>query len=227
MCRRPTLGPVDARTLSSWAPRRHARRARNRRDLSLPRPPQRERRLHLPGRVRRPSWRRRRTSRRSIRSATRVRATRPRATRHPVRRAWTSPTRRPRCVASGSPRRAPPGGRSSGRSSRRRDGRRRRSRPRSRRWAPVSRGRVTSPRSAASARARRHQHLDLRHVRDALHRRAVRVNASALRRVVETNTAGFHGQPVTPAQFEYHFWQVSDDIVWFKDATSYWNKLRQ
>jgi hypothetical protein len=44
---------------------------------------------------------------------------------------------------------------------------------------------------------------------------------------VETNTAVFHGQPVTPAQFEYHFWQVSDDIVWFKDATSYWNKLRR
>jgi hypothetical protein len=44
---------------------------------------------------------------------------------------------------------------------------------------------------------------------------------------VESNTAGFQGQRITPAQFEYHCWLVSDDILWFKDATSYWNKLRR
>jgi hypothetical protein len=44
---------------------------------------------------------------------------------------------------------------------------------------------------------------------------------------VESNSAGYQGQRITPAQFEYHFWHVSDDILWFKDATSYWNKLRR
>jgi hypothetical protein len=44
---------------------------------------------------------------------------------------------------------------------------------------------------------------------------------------VESDSTGFQGQRTTPAQFEYHFWQVSDDILWFKDATSYWTKLRR
>ncbi len=45
---------------------------------------------------------------------------------------------------------------------------------------------------------------------------------------VESNAAGYQGPRMVPAQFEYRFWQVSDDIVWFKNGNSpYWNKFRR
>ncbi len=45
---------------------------------------------------------------------------------------------------------------------------------------------------------------------------------------VESNAAGYQGPRMVPAQFEYRFWQVSDDIAWFKNVNSpYWDKLRR